>query len=398
MNTQQTLNQALEIAKQRLSLFATDPEFLSKMQVAFGETWQLSQGIAFGEAWQEGDFTVIPPTIEIRPAAEINGANGGYAGATNTIYISAEFLSQNATNLEPVTRVVLEEIGHAVDWQLNDYDTPGDEGAIFSALASGAVLSEGQLGQLRGEDDTAMVSLDGQGIERNTPVNFIDSGQSLGSSGSFHVSLEDLDGDGDQDAFVTNYNDQPNKVWLNDGSGNFTDSGQSLGSSYSFGVSLGDVDGDGDQDAFVSNTGQPNKVWLNDGSGNFTDSGQSLGSFSSHDLSLEDVDGDGDRDAFVANGQQNKVWLNDGSGNFTDSGQSLGNFYSVDISLADLDGDGDRDAFVANYNNQPNKVWLNDGSGNFTDSGQALGNAKSHGVSLGDVDGDGDQDALLLIP
>jgi hypothetical protein len=156
MNTQQTLEQALEIAKQRLSLFATDAEFLSKMQVAFGDTWEPNQGITFGQAWQTADFSIIPP-IEIRPAAEINGASGAYAGATNIIYISAEFLSQNATNLEPLTRVLLEEIGHAVDWQLNEYDTPGDEGAIFSALASGAVLSEGQLGQLRGEDDTAVV-------------------------------------------------------------------------------------------------------------------------------------------------------------------------------------------------------------------------------------------------
>lgn len=106
MSIQQTLEQALEIAQQRLSLFATDPEFLSKMQVAFGESWAPNQGITFGQAWQTADFSIIPP-IEIRPAADINGASGGYAGATNTIYISAEFLSQNATNLEPVTRVLL---------------------------------------------------------------------------------------------------------------------------------------------------------------------------------------------------------------------------------------------------------------------------------------------------
>ena len=218
----------------------------------------------------------------------------------------------------------------------------------------------------------------------------------MGNFNSVGVSLADLDGDGDTDAFVTNWSSQGNKVWLNNGSGTFSDSGQSLGSSTSWGVSLADVDGDGDVDAFVANSsGQGNKVWLNDGSGTFSDSGQSLGNFSSRNISLADVDGDGDVDAFVANssGQGNKVWLNDGSGTFSDSGQSLGNFNSIDVSLADVDGDGDTDAFVANRN-RANKVWLNDGSGTFTE-GQSLGSSNSYGVSLADVDGDGDADAFV---
>ncbi|RKZ78144.1 MAG: hypothetical protein DRR19_26920 [Candidatus Parabeggiatoa sp. nov. 1] len=56
------------------------------------------------------------------------------------------------------------------------------------------------------------------------PANFIDSGQSLGSFSSTSVTLGDLDGDGDLDAWVANLS-QANRVWLNDGSGTFTDSG-----------------------------------------------------------------------------------------------------------------------------------------------------------------------------
>ncbi|WP_141700018.1 Ig-like domain-containing protein, partial [Candidatus Marithrix sp. Canyon 246] len=141
--------------------------------------------------------------------------------------------------------------------------------------------------------------------------------------------------------------------------GILSDSGQSLGSSSSYSVSLGDVDGDGDLDAVVANFGEANKLWLNDGSGTFSDSGQSLGNFKSYSVSLGDVDGDGDLDAVVANfGQANKLWLNDGSGTFSDSGQSLGNFKSRSVSLGDVDGDGDLDAVVANYS-QANKLWLN---------------------------------------
>ena len=134
------------------------------------------------------------------------------------------------------------------------------------------------------------------------------------------------------------------------GTGVLADSGQSLGNHNSCGVAVGDLDGDGDLDAFVSNFGgEGNRVWTNDGSGNFADNGQDLGNHDSRDVSLGDLDGDGDLDAFAANRLQgNRVWLNDGSGNFIDSGQNLGDHRGYGVSLGDLDGDGDLDAFVAN--------------------------------------------------
>ena len=79
-----------------------------------------------------------------------------------------------------------------------------------------------------------------------------------------------LANDGDLDAFVANSTStrgNSNEVWINEGNGNFTDSGQFLGSSASYNVSLGDVDDDGDLDAFIANgsyQNQPNKVWINE--------------------------------------------------------------------------------------------------------------------------------------
>ena len=60
-------------------------------------------------------------------------------------------------------------------------------------------------------------------ITSSSNITFTDSGQSLGSSKSYDVELGDVDDDGDLDAFVANFNDQGNKVWLNDGGGNFTE-------------------------------------------------------------------------------------------------------------------------------------------------------------------------------
>ena len=74
--------------------------------------------------------------------------------------------------------------------------------------------------------------------------------------------------------------------------GNFAESGQALGNSWSLDVSLGDLDGDGDLDAWVANWDSPNRVFMNlsqcenffrrgdangDGAMNLTDAVHSLG-------------------------------------------------------------------------------------------------------------------------
>ncbi len=129
------------------------------------------------------------------------------------------------------------------------------------------------------------------------------------------VAVGDFDGDADPDAFVA-ISGPPNKIWVNKGGGLFEASDNTLGTSGksdSYGVSLGDIDGDGDLDAFEANNNkQANKIWLNDGKGNFSEF-QNLGASDSRGVSLDDLDGDGDLDAFVVNtNQPNKVWLNAG--------------------------------------------------------------------------------------
>ena len=250
------------------------------------------------------------------------------------------------------------------------------------------------------------------GAQGGTPGTYADSGQILLGiyRQSQDVALGDLDGDGDLDAYVANDDNDPNRLWINQGGaqggtpGTYA-SGQALGNSRSEGVALGDLDGDGDLDAYVANNNyQANRVWINQGGaqggtpGIYAASGQFLGNSSSADVALGDLDGDGHLDAYVANNDyhhSNRVWLNDGLGNFIDSGQALGNSWSQGVALGDLDGDGDLDAYVANGQNQPNRVWINDGFGNFIDNGPTPGNSSSSGVALGDLDGDGDLDAWV---
>jgi len=143
-----------------LSKFAAGPDFVAKMNLAFGENWDAAGAKALAEGWFHGDFSDIPP-VKVVSSAEIAGANGAFAAATDTIYLSKEFLAENAMNPAAVADVLLEEIGHSVDARLNVTDSPGDEGAIFAAVVQGKELSQGELQGLKSEDDTATVLLDG---------------------------------------------------------------------------------------------------------------------------------------------------------------------------------------------------------------------------------------------
>jgi Ca2+-binding RTX toxin-like protein len=162
------LNQVLLLALEQIELylqdFANSEEFVAKMRLAFGETFDPEAVLNLGNAWKNQDFSIIP-AITILSSAELNGANGSYAAATNTIYLSQEFLTSHQGDVTDVTSVILEEIGHWVDNQINTVDSIGDEGAIFSALVQRESLSDEALGQLKAEDDLGAINLDGQVIK-----------------------------------------------------------------------------------------------------------------------------------------------------------------------------------------------------------------------------------------
>lgn len=153
--------QAMSEVYQDLSKFAADPNFVAKLNVPFGENWDAAGAKALAEAWFQGDFSDIPQ-VKVVSSAEIDGANGAFAAATDTIYLSKEFLARNVANPAAVADVLLEEVGHSVDARLNVADSPGDEGAIFGAIVQGKELSEGELQGLKSEDDTANVLFNGQ--------------------------------------------------------------------------------------------------------------------------------------------------------------------------------------------------------------------------------------------
>jgi serine/threonine protein kinase/ABC-type branched-subunit amino acid transport system substrate-binding protein len=212
-------------------------------------------------------------------------------------------------------------------------------------------------------------------------------------SDSWTLAVGDLDGDGDLDAFVGNY-EAPNEVWFNDGTGIFKMFGLLSENRGTRGVELGDVDGDGDLDIFEAGYVYCT-TWRNDGSGTFEEYPVGHCEYDNVALALDDLDGDGDLDAYIGSsgGDNDHIKRNDGSGIFFESSISLTDTASEGLVLGDVDNDGDLDFIQAN-NYEPNEIWLNDGAGNLTYSGISLG-ANSFSSAVGDVDGDGDLDILF---
>jgi hypothetical protein len=130
------------------------------------------------------------------------------------------------------------------------------------------------------------------------------------------VSTADFNGDGWIDIYVAN-DGQPNQLWINQGNGTFKDTGFLSGSAVngagnaeaSMGVDAGDFDNDEDEDLFITNwLDQMNILYVNDGRGDFEDRKAASGlgppslAKTGFGTAWFDFDNDGWLDLLVANG------------------------------------------------------------------------------------------------
>lgn len=234
------------------------------------------------------------------------------------------------------------------------------------------------------------------------------------------VAFSDVDGDGDNDVLIAGWNNDPRlrnaKLYTNDGLGHFTEmTGTPFGDVYRGSITFSDVDGDGDNDVFItgiipSNTGGSStsvaKLYSNDGTGNFIEvSGSSFDRVTNSSIAFSDIDGDGDNDLLISGwnavlGQIAKLYTNDGTGTFTEVTDTP--FEGVDyssIAFSDIDGDGDNDLLISGKNSADvsiTKLYTNDGTGTFDEviSPPFNGIVRSS-IAFSDIDGDGDSDVLI---
>ena len=246
---------------------------------------------------------------------------------------------------------------------------------------------------------------DGQFRDVALETGIIHKGRGLG------VAFADYDLDGDTDMYVAN-DGTMNFLYQNQGNG-FAEVGLYAGGRYNedglaeagMGVEFGDWDNDGLQDIFVTNFAQEtNTLYGNDGPGQFYDITQRAGlaEYSYKPLGFGtnffDYDNDGDLDLFVANGhvmdkitqvhpdhvypQPNQVLCNQQGARFVDVSARLGPALAVAAvsrasATADYDNDGDLDLLVTNVAAVPN-LLRNDGGNRQHWLTIQLGNTAQH--------------------
>jgi Ca2+-binding RTX toxin-like protein len=156
------IESSLSLVHNQLSAFSRADNFWQTFDTAFGAQYNLSAAETLRSQWQAGDFSQLPQ-IEILDSTILGHANGAYASSNNKIYLSNNFLA-TATSATLI-KLLLEEIGHFVDAQINLTDSAGDEGAIFAELVQGYNLDSGTLQSLKNEDDSATITVDGQTLQ-----------------------------------------------------------------------------------------------------------------------------------------------------------------------------------------------------------------------------------------
>jgi len=339
-------------------------------------------GVAIGDynndGWDDVYVTCLGPNHLLR-----NNGNGTFADVTQKAGVGDPRWSTGAAFVDYDNDGKLDLfVSNYVDFDVNNLP---EFGKGRTCQFKGIPVQCGPRG-LKGAGDS-LYHNNGDGtftdVSKKAGVSDTDGYYGLG------VIASDFDEDGLVDVFVAN-DSTPNFLYHNNGDGTFKDIGFPSGTALnengseqgSMGVTLGDYNHDGRLDLFITNFDDDyNTLYRNDGKGSFTDVSYAAKVAA---VSLPyvgwgtwffDYDNDGWVDLLVVNGhvypqlptyrQRNFVHHNNRDGTFTEVGEQLGAPFAEKrtgrgAAFGDIDNDGDVDVVISNLDGPP-QVLRNDG-------------------------------------
>jgi hypothetical protein len=402
------IEEALTLVEDKLTEFIASPTLATDLQTVFGQSTDIELARTLIDALPVSDEL---PQITLVSAELMNGAVGGFDSLTGTVYLADSLIDPNTvitSDTEPsphLVNVIIEELGHWLDSQLNQVDTPGDEGELLAALVQGDGLSASEIARLRSETDQVVVTLEDQTVILEASGSSFTEDTSISLPGVYFSSVAwaDYNGDGKQDFLLTGW-DYPyngiSKLYKNTGSGFTEDTSVSLPGVYWGSVAWADYNGDGKPDFLL--TGEDNsgyyisKLYKNTGSSFTEDTSVSLLGVGRGSVAWADYNGDGKPDLLLTSGSI--LYKNTGSGFIEDTSVSLPGVRNSSVAWADYDGDGKQDFLLTGWDysdNRISKLYKNTGSGFTEDTSVSLPGVDLSSVAWADYNGDGKQDFLL---
>ncbi|MBC3759099.1 VCBS repeat-containing protein, partial [Hyunsoonleella sp. SJ7] len=230
---------------------------------------------------------------------------------------------------------------------------------------------------------------------------------------SASIAFADVDADSDQDVLIMGNDNSDQRVttlYTNDGSGGFTEVTASFDSVRNGELAFADIDGDTDQDVFITGINSSNqptsKLYTNNGSGVYTEvTGTPFDAVQDSSIAFADVDGDNDQDILLtginsSSSRISKLYTNNGSGSFTEVvGTPFEGLVGGLTVFADIDGDNDQDVVINGYgvsNQYITKLYANNGSGVYTEVvSTPFVATQSTAIAFADIDDDNDLDVLI---
>jgi len=147
-------------------------KFHEILKKSFGENYDQAKAEGFRQKALAGDFSWMPKIQLVDQSTLSNDVSGqqgaggigkgAYAKDSNTIYLNREMVMNNPSE---AVDILTEEVGHALDAQLNTSDTAGDEGKVFSLLSKGETISASKMKELKTENDKGTIVVNGKKVQ-----------------------------------------------------------------------------------------------------------------------------------------------------------------------------------------------------------------------------------------